>query len=78
MIQLLLVRDAVKKFYSRYARIINVILRFLAALICFTLLNTEIGYDERILDVPVVLLFLPYILLFPIFEHHYNTSGHLL
>ena len=56
MIQLLLVRDAVKKFYSRYARIINVILRFLAALNCFTLLNTEIGYDERILDVPVVLL----------------------
>lgn len=56
MIQLLVWRDRIRDFYRNYAQVIIPILRFIAAIVVFTLINQQIGYDERLLKLPAVLL----------------------
>lgn len=55
MTGLFVIRDRLRKIYGNNATLINIVLRFLAALVTYTLLNTEIGYDPRFTGVPVVL-----------------------
>ena len=55
MIQLLVFRERIKNLYQRYDLYIIPIVKFLFALIAFETINREIGYDERIKALPVLL-----------------------
>lgn len=55
MIPLLVFRERVKNFYQRYDIYLRPVIKFLFALIAFTTINREIGYDARLESLPVVL-----------------------
>ena len=55
MMQLLVFRERIKNLYQRYDLYIIPIVKFLFALIAFETINREIGYDERIKALPVLL-----------------------
>lgn len=55
MIQLLVWKDRIREIYRKYSKVIVPVFRFLAALLVFMLINGQIGYEERLLKLPVVL-----------------------
>lgn len=56
MTQLLVIKDKIREIYRKYDKVFIVVLKFVAALIVFTMLNKEIGYDERFTGKTMVLL----------------------
>src|SRR5690554_866174 len=55
MLQLLELRERVKNFYQRYDAYLLPIIKFIFAFIAFQTINKEIGYDERLKALPIVL-----------------------
>ena len=55
MLQLLEFRERVKNFYQRYDTYLLPIIKFIFAFIAFQTINKEIGYDERLKALPIVL-----------------------
>lgn len=55
MTELLLLRERLKDFYGRFDIYITPLLRFLLAMITYTVINRSIGYYEK-LDSPVIVL----------------------
>lgn len=55
MLQLLEFRERVKNFYQRYDAYLLPIIKFIFAFIAFQTINKEIGYDERLKALPIVL-----------------------
>lgn len=55
MLQLLEFRERVKSFYQRYDAYLLPIIKFIFAFIAFQTINKEIGYDERLKALPIVL-----------------------
>lgn len=55
MLQLLEFRERVKNFYQRYDAYLLPIIKFIFAFIVFQTINKEIGYDERLKALPIVL-----------------------
>lgn len=55
MTQLLVFRERLKTFYQKYALYIQPVIKFIVSFIIFTLFNNELGYDERLTKLPVVL-----------------------
>lgn len=55
MTQLLVFRERLKTFYQKYDVYIQPIIKFIISFIIFTLINNELGYDERLTKLPVVL-----------------------
>lgn len=56
MTQLLEIKDKIIKFYCCYEMYIHIVMKFLAALVLFLIINANIGYMERISSVPIALL----------------------
>ena len=56
MIQLLLIRDSIKSVFKKYNAAIIPIFRFIAALITFALVNGNLGYNEKLTGISVVVL----------------------
>lgn len=56
MMPLLVFREQVKNFYQRYDIYLTPVVKFIFALISFTAINNEIGYDARLKSLPVVLV----------------------
>lgn len=67
MIQLLVVRDKIKKMFGKYAYIILPIIKFFIAFSVFLIVNNQIGYNEKISSITVVIglstlsAFLPFV-----------------
>lgn len=55
MLQVLEFRERVKNFYQKYDVYLLPIIKFIFALIAFQTINKEIGYDERLKALPIVL-----------------------
>ena len=55
MLQLLEIRERIKKFYQRYDAFLLPVVKFIFALIAFQTINKEIGYDARLKAVPIIL-----------------------
>ena len=55
MLQVLEFRERVKSFYQKYDVYLLPIIKFIFALIAFQTINKEIGYDERLKALPIVL-----------------------
>ncbi len=55
MMPLLVLRERIKNFYQRHDIYIIPVVKFIFALISFTAINMEIGFDTRLKSVPVVL-----------------------
>lgn len=55
MIQLLVWKDRLREIYRKYSRLIIPVVRFLMAMLVFTLINKQMGYEERIMGMPIVL-----------------------
>lgn len=55
MTNLLVFKEKLNHFYVKNGRFIRPILKFLAAFIVFTLINHNIGYDQRLTNIMVVL-----------------------
>ena len=49
-------REVIKRIYSRYDAYINPVLKFIFALIVLTIVNSKIGYMDRIDNLAVVLI----------------------
>jgi hypothetical protein len=56
MMSLLVFRERVKNFYQRNDVYIVPVIKFIFAFIAFQAINKEIGYDKRIMSLPVVLI----------------------
>lgn len=56
MMSLLEFRIKIKNIYKKYSIYIEPISKFIVALILFSLINNNIGYDDRIKSLPVVLV----------------------
>lgn len=56
MIQLLLVRDSIKNIVKKYGSAILPVFRFVTAFITFALINGNLGYNEKITSISVVVL----------------------
>lgn len=56
MIELLVMKEKVKKTYQRYGYIIEPILKFIGAVIVLSMINNTLGYDDRLTRLPVVLV----------------------
>lgn len=56
MMPLLVFRERVKNFYQRYDIYLTPVVKFLFAIIIFQTINKEIGYDEKLKALPVVLI----------------------
>ncbi len=54
MIQLLLIRDGIKEIFKKYNAAIIPVLRFIAAFLTFTLININMGYNEKLTGVTVL------------------------
>lgn len=55
MIQLLVIRDKVKELFGKYAYLIMPILRFFIAFSSFLIVNNQIGYNEKITNITIVI-----------------------
>lgn len=55
MTSLLEFKSKVESFYQKYSIYIDHIFKFIVALIVFILINSNIGYDERLKSIPLVL-----------------------
>jgi hypothetical protein len=55
MLQILEFRERIKNFYQRYDAYLLPIIKFVFAFIAFQTINKEIGYDERLKALPIVL-----------------------
>lgn len=55
MLQLLEFRERVKNFYQRYDVYLIPVIKFIFAFIAFQTINKEIGYDERLKALPIIL-----------------------
>ncbi|TAH64595.1 MAG: hypothetical protein EWM47_12260, partial [Anaerolineaceae bacterium] len=55
MLQLLEFRERVKNFYQRYDAYLLPIIKFIFAFIAFQTINREIGYDDRLKSLPIIL-----------------------
>lgn len=55
MMKFLELREKLRSIYQKFQLYINPFMKFIVALIVFQLINKAIGYDERLLKVPVVL-----------------------
>ena len=56
MIQLLLIRDSIKSVVKKYNAAIIPIFRFVAALVTFALINGNLGYNEKLTGISVLVL----------------------
>lgn len=56
MMQLLVFRERIKKIYQQYDIVLVPLIKFIFAFIAFQTLNSEIGYDNRLKSVVVVLV----------------------
>lgn len=56
MTQLLEIKDKIIKFYSRYETYLGMVIRFAVALAIFLIINSNIGYMEKISTLPVALI----------------------
>ena len=56
MIQLLLIRDSIKNVVKKYNAAIVPIFRFVAAFITFLLINGNLGYNEKLSGISVVVM----------------------
>ena len=56
MIQLLLIRDSIKNVVTKYNAAITPIFRFLAAFVTFALINGNLGYNEKLTGISVIVL----------------------
>lgn len=66
MIQLLLIRDSVKNVITKYNAAITPIFRFLAAIITFALINVNLGYNEKLTGISVIVFLSAISAFFPI------------
>lgn len=55
MLQLLELRERVKNFYQRYDAYLLPIIKFIFAFIAFQTISKEIGYDQRLKALPIIL-----------------------
>lgn len=55
MLQILEFRERVKNFYQRYDAYLLPVIKFIFAFIAFQTINKEIGYDERLKALPIIL-----------------------
>ena len=62
---LLEIRDYIQKFYQKYAAVLNVILRFLAAFITFFATNRVIGFNPYLDHTYTELVFAAVSVVFP-------------
>ena len=56
MIQLLLIRDSIKSVFKKYNAAIIPVLRFIAAFVAFALINGDLGYNEKLTGISVLVL----------------------
>ena len=63
---LLEIRDYIQKFYQKYAAVLNVILRFLAAFITFFATNRVIGFNPYLDHTYTELVFAAVSVVFPV------------
>ena len=56
MIQLLLIRDSIKSVFKKYNAAIIPVLRFIAAFVTFALINGDLGYNEKLTGISVLVL----------------------
>ncbi|MGP1434567.1 MAG: hypothetical protein ACTTKP_09835 [Catonella sp.] len=56
MIQLLLIRDSIKKVLQKYNMAIIPVLRFITAFLTFLLINGQLGYNEKFTSVSMLVL----------------------
>ena len=56
MIQLLLIRDSIKSVFKKYNSAIIPVFRFIAAFITFALINGDLGYNEKLTGISVLVL----------------------
>ncbi len=56
MIELLVMKEKVKKIYQRYGHIIDPVLKFIGTIIILSMINGTLGYDARLIKLPVVLV----------------------
>lgn len=54
MTELYVIRDRIKVFYAKNARFINPALKFVLAMLVYTIIKNTIGYDERLNGWPVL------------------------
>lgn len=55
MMPLLVFRERVKNFYQRYNAYLKPVIKFIFAYIAFQTISREIGYDERLKALPIIL-----------------------
>jgi len=56
MMTLLVLRARLRSLYQKYELYINPIVKFIVAMVVFQLINTSIGYDDRLKKLPIVLV----------------------
>ena len=56
MIQLLLIRDSIKSVFKKYNAAIIPVLRFIAAFVTVALINGDLGYNEKLTGISVLVL----------------------
>ena len=56
MAQLLMVRERIKSFYSRYEGFCRPVLKFLLAFLALTMINKRIGYSSALSNPAIVLV----------------------
>ena len=56
MIQLLLIRDSIKSVFKKYNAAIIPVFRFIAAFVTFALINGDLGYNEKLTGISVLVL----------------------
>ena len=55
MMTFLVFRASLRSLYQKYEQYISPIFKFIIAIIVFQLINTSIGYDDRLMKLPIVL-----------------------
>ncbi|MEG1992810.1 MAG: hypothetical protein RR056_05445, partial [Acetivibrio sp.] len=53
---LLVVKEQLKSFYQKYSIYLEPIAKFLTALVVFTLINKQLGFNPRLCGLPIVLI----------------------
>ena len=66
MAQLLMVRERIKSFYSRYEGFCRPVLKFLLAFLALTMINKSIGYSSALSNPAIVLVIALFCSFFPI------------
>lgn len=56
MTSLIIVKQAIKSFYSKYEVYLQPLLKFLLGLVCLTIINKNMGYMPQLTTFPVVLI----------------------